>query len=77
MPTALRLTRAHLSQASNLFDADIESEQVQGLLAHCWQTGHRRAPLFHERQVTVNPELPLWLTPQLIDFCDLLPSGGG
>lgn len=49
LPAALRPTEAHLRQTSNLLDADIQSEQVQGLLAHCWQTGHRGAPLFHER----------------------------
>lgn len=76
LPAALHRTEAHLCQTSNLFDADIESEQVQGLLAHCRQTGHWGAPLFHECQVTVDPQLPLRLVPQLIDLCDLLPSGG-
>lgn len=72
----LLLTHSHLCQTANLLDTDIESKQVQGLLAHCWKTGHGGASLFHECQVAVNPQLPLWLVPQLIHFCDLLPSGG-
>lgn len=68
--------RSHLRQTANLFDADVESKQVQGLLAHGGQTGHWGTPLFHEGQVAVDPQLPLRLVPQLIHFCDLLPSGG-
>ena len=68
---------SHLCQTSDLFDADIESEQVQRLLAHCRQTWDRGAPLLHEGEVAVHPQLPLWLIPQLIHLCDLLPSSGG
>lgn len=67
----------HLGQTSDLFDADIEPEQVQWLLAHGGQAGDRGPSLLHEGQVAVDPQLPLWLAPQLIHLCDLLPSGGG
>lgn len=67
----------YLRQTSDLLDTDVESEQVQGLLAHCRQTCDRGAPLFHEGKVAVDPQLSLWLTPQLVHLCDLLSRGGG
>lgn len=71
------LTHSYLGQTPDLFDADVESEQVQGLLAHSRQTRDRRASLFHEGEVSVDPELSLWLIPQLVHLRDLLPSSGG
>lgn len=68
---------SYLGQTSNLFDADIESEQVQGLLAHGGQTRDGGAPLLHEAEVSVHPQLSLRLVPQLIHLGDLLPRGGG
>lgn len=47
--------RSHLCQTSNLLDADVEPEQVQGLLAHSGQTRDRGASLFHEGKVSVDP----------------------
>lgn len=68
---------SHLCQTSNLFNADIESEQVQGLLAHRRQTWDWGASLLHEGEVSVYPQLSLWLIPQFIHLCDLFASGGG
>lgn len=70
-------THPYLGQPSDLFDTNIESEQVQGLLAHGRQAGHRGASLLHEGKVAVDPQLSLRLVPQLIHLGDLLPSGGG
>ena len=68
---------SYLGQTSNLFDTDVESEQVQGLLAHGRQAGDRGASLLHKGKVAVDPQLSLRLIPQLIHLCDLFPSGRG
>lgn len=66
----LLLLRRYHCQASDLADGHVEPPQVQWLLAHSGQLGHRRAPLLHEVQVPLHPAPPFGLHTHLVEAND-------
>lgn len=67
----------HHGQSSNVANSQVQPAEVQWLLSDGGQVWDGRAPLVHERQVSVHPQLPLWLRAHLVQPGDLLVGHGG
>lgn len=74
---AQRQAALYLREAANLLDGHVEAEQVERLASHRRQVVHAQGLLLGERQVSIDPHLPLWLRAELVQPGDLLVSGGG
>lgn len=68
---------SHHGQPSDLSDSQVESAEVQRLLADSREVWDGRPPLLHERQVAVHPWAPLRLRAHLIQQSYLLVGHGG
>lgn len=67
----------YLREASDLLDRHVEAEEIQRLAPHRRQVVHAQGLLLGERQVSIDPHLPLGLGAQLVEPGDLLVGGGG
>lgn len=65
-----RLT--NLCEASNFFNRDVKTEEVEGFAANGGQVVHAHGLLLDESQVAVHPHLPLRLRPHLVETRYLL-----
>lgn len=68
--------QAYLGEAADLFDGDVESEEIERLASDCGQVVHTHGLLLGERQVSIHPHLPLWLGTKLVQTGDLLVGDG-
>lgn len=72
-----RQAALYLCEAANLLDGHIEAEQVERLASHRRQVVHAQGLFLGERQVSIDPHLPLGLRAELVQPGDLLVGGGG
>ena len=76
-PVLWSVIEAYLSEAPNLLDGHVESEEVERLASHSRQVVHAHGLLLSEGQESVHPHLPLWLRAELIQTSNLLVGDGG
>ena len=77
LPVLISTIQAYLSEASNLLDGYVESEEVERLASNSGQVVHAHGLLLSEGQESVHPHLPLWLRAELIQTSYLFVGDGG